>query len=70
MRIPYGTEFSNATEMYCIESAKPATTSRVGLKYNTYTPEQRAEIGMLLRVATLVQQDISRRYLTSRCMAC
>jgi len=24
---------------------KPATTSRVGLKYNTYTPEQRAEIG-------------------------
>ena len=23
---------------------KPATTSRVGLKYNTYTPEQRAEI--------------------------
>jgi len=24
---------------------KPATTSRVGLKYNTYTPGQRAEVG-------------------------
>ena len=24
---------------------KPATTRRVGLKYNTYTPQQRAEIG-------------------------
>jgi len=33
---------------------KPATTSRVGLKYNTYTPEQRAEASMLVRMATYV----------------
>ena len=40
---------------------KRATTRRVSLKYNTYTPQQRAEIGkyMPLSMATLEQRSIT-----------
>ena len=42
---------------------KPATTSRVGLKYNTYTPEQRAEIGKY--AAENGNTSAARHFLTS-----